>query len=109
MIRRPPRSTLFPYTTLFRSLLDLYGPHVAEARVRPLAAARLLRAREDDVHPVMEAELPRVLHDDARAPREAEVGEEEGDLQGPPYSRTACRSRSASRSSAAGSSTRCGR
>src|SRR2546422_7245453 len=24
MIRRPPRSTLFPYTTLFRSLLDLY-------------------------------------------------------------------------------------
>src|SRR2546430_8876451 len=24
MIRRPPRSTLFPYTTLFRSLLD---PH----------------------------------------------------------------------------------
>src|SRR2546430_8315001 len=25
MIRRPPRSTLFPYTTLFRSLLDLAG------------------------------------------------------------------------------------
>src|SRR3989442_3362184 len=24
MIRRPPRSTLFPYTTLFRSLSDLY-------------------------------------------------------------------------------------
>src|SRR3989442_12050947 len=33
MIRRPPRSTLFPYTTLFRSLLDpcpsSFGPHVA--------------------------------------------------------------------------------
>src|SRR5258708_10081414 len=27
MIRRPPRSTLFPYTTLFRSSLDI--PHVA--------------------------------------------------------------------------------
>src|SRR3712207_6975835 len=27
MIRRPPRSTLFPYTTLFRSLLA--GPRVA--------------------------------------------------------------------------------
>src|SRR5258708_19680169 len=31
MIRRPPRSTLFPYTTLFRSLLALglsrYGYH----------------------------------------------------------------------------------
>src|SRR2546429_6839325 len=25
MIRRPPRSTLFPYTTLFRSLDDLLG------------------------------------------------------------------------------------
>src|SRR5258707_2591068 len=23
MIRRPPRSTLFPYTTLFRSLMDI--------------------------------------------------------------------------------------
>src|SRR3712207_7874638 len=26
MIRRPPRSTLFPYTTLFRSLQDKVGP-----------------------------------------------------------------------------------
>src|SRR5256884_6973266 len=25
MIRRPPRSTLFPYTTLFRSLVDVEG------------------------------------------------------------------------------------
>src|SRR3989440_11800995 len=25
MIRRPPRSTLFPYTTLFRSMLDATG------------------------------------------------------------------------------------
>src|SRR3712207_7665441 len=25
MIRRPPRSTLFPYTTLFRSKLDVRG------------------------------------------------------------------------------------
>src|SRR2546422_7462310 len=27
MIRRPPRSTLFPYTTLFRSPLDLDAAH----------------------------------------------------------------------------------
>src|SRR3989442_10240189 len=27
MIRRPPRSTLFPYTTLFRSLLDYLTAH----------------------------------------------------------------------------------
>src|SRR3712207_7307679 len=26
MIRRPPRSTLFPYTTLFRSATDRIGP-----------------------------------------------------------------------------------
>src|SRR5260370_21765293 len=25
MIRRPPRSTLFPYTTLFRSVIDFSG------------------------------------------------------------------------------------
>src|SRR2546425_5030587 len=27
MIRRPPRSTLFPYTTLFRSVLDAKRTH----------------------------------------------------------------------------------
>src|SRR5258708_18175169 len=34
MIRRPPRSTLFPYTTLFRSILDVgaYGQALAEDR-----------------------------------------------------------------------------
>src|SRR5689334_24059702 len=32
MIRRPPRSTLFPYTTLFRS-----PQHAGDARPRPLA------------------------------------------------------------------------
>src|SRR5260221_4235338 len=33
MIRRPPRSTLFPYTTLFRSLVQalLGGQHAADA------------------------------------------------------------------------------
>src|SRR6266496_5820907 len=31
MIRRPPRSTLFPYTTLFRSP-DASPPHCREAR-----------------------------------------------------------------------------
>src|SRR2546421_5390780 len=31
MIRRPPRSTLFPYTTLFRSFLDLPELHKCPA------------------------------------------------------------------------------
>src|SRR3712207_8059577 len=34
MIRRPPRSTLFPYTTLFRSLPG--AGHVAEPDLLPL-------------------------------------------------------------------------
>src|ERR1041385_1437412 len=29
MMRRPPRSTLFPYTTLFRSLTDLFAEAAA--------------------------------------------------------------------------------
>src|SRR5256885_11287861 len=33
MIRRPPRSTLFPYTTLFRSVTDFSGAVVAGAKV----------------------------------------------------------------------------
>src|SRR2546422_3690054 len=32
MIRRPPRSTLFPYTTLFRSDVGLAEPPVAHER-----------------------------------------------------------------------------
>src|SRR2546430_11147069 len=34
MIRRPPRSTLFPYTTLFRSILDARGGDGIERRAR---------------------------------------------------------------------------
>src|SRR2546430_11651339 len=33
MIRRPPRSTLFPYTTLFRSQAQARGGDVVEAEV----------------------------------------------------------------------------
>src|SRR5256885_5677682 len=41
MIRRPPRSTLFPYTTLFRSLHALWRFHHARyPRTKPRAAAR---------------------------------------------------------------------
>src|SRR2546430_17665005 len=33
MIRRPPRSTLFPYTTLFRSLLEMLLPLTGKRHV----------------------------------------------------------------------------
>src|SRR2546430_11586026 len=35
MIRRPPRSTLFPYTTLFRSHVDARIADVTEPRLPP--------------------------------------------------------------------------
>src|SRR2546426_6233108 len=38
MIRRPPRSTLFPYTTLFRSVM---ADHAAEAGALALADGRV--------------------------------------------------------------------
>src|SRR5256885_5010708 len=39
MIRRPPRSTLFPYTTLFRSLLAATGrPDASQDRIINLLA-----------------------------------------------------------------------
>src|SRR5687768_17823767 len=36
MIRRPPRSTLFPYTTLFRSPLTAINPPDAAASPKPI-------------------------------------------------------------------------
>src|SRR5256885_6847504 len=40
MIRRPPRSTLFPYTTLFRSLqLHRVGPSTRPGQAAPAAGA----------------------------------------------------------------------
>src|SRR3989441_12157994 len=51
MIRRPPRSTLFPYTTLFRSPRAGAGP-------RGLRGARLHR-RPDEPRPARSAEAGR--------------------------------------------------
>src|SRR5690242_21485601 len=45
MIRRPPRSTLFPYTTLFRSRRDLRGRRGGE----PDQAGVLRRERPADL------------------------------------------------------------
>src|SRR2546430_11221149 len=45
MIRRPPRSTLFPYTTLFRSL-DIEAGVLLRGEGVHLAADRVHRARD---------------------------------------------------------------
>src|SRR2546426_3078316 len=61
MIRRPPRSTLFPYTTLFRSLTDGVTARLIEPRdtpalvkalgdvlAQPDAATRMAQARSEE-------------------------------------------------------------
>src|SRR5260221_5419137 len=45
MIRRPPRSTLFPYTTLFRSARAKVSAKAATARLRVKAATARPRAK----------------------------------------------------------------
>src|SRR5260370_30164243 len=55
MIRRPPRSTLFPYTTLFRSIsnLGMFGVDAFTAIIIPPQAAILAVGRiADRVVPV---------------------------------------------------------
>src|SRR3712207_8833017 len=46
MIRRPPRSTLFPYTTLFRSCADLYNPKTVRATMGSIFHAPVARELE---------------------------------------------------------------
>src|SRR3712207_9296008 len=52
MIRRPPRSTLFPYTTLFRSRAgaadDAHPPEVARLRADLVLHLNLVGVAEDD-------------------------------------------------------------
>src|SRR2546422_8213547 len=51
MIRRPPRSTLFPYTTLFRSLLAHFPagvtPRPEQARLLAAVADAIAEALDD--------------------------------------------------------------
>src|SRR5256885_5330233 len=50
MIRRPPRSTLFPYTTLFRS--NCYGPSWGrhKARTRPAVGSHEYYSPRSEEH-----------------------------------------------------------
>src|SRR5256885_4659765 len=78
MIRRPPRSTLFPYTTLFRSTAPLYWPATA-----PLwSTFLLLRSRETDL-PAQRAPAEAqarlsCAHGDACGPRDSEAPPRQG-------------------------------
>src|SRR5690349_23942706 len=61
MIRRPPRSTLFPYTTLFRSDVgasDLPARREDRGEVAPVAAARLEAPLQDGTRRPVRARGP---------------------------------------------------
>src|SRR5256885_9407436 len=67
MIRRPPRSTLFPYTTLFRSQVELSSQATSAGASLDLPAAVV-------VPPAGEADLVAV----ARGSASAKAGEDYG-------------------------------
>src|SRR4051794_41596038 len=50
MIRRPPRSTLFPYTTLFRSLEGAAGVQAAKNMKRNASRKRLAAMGRSEEH-----------------------------------------------------------
>src|SRR3712207_6863379 len=66
MIRRPPRSTLFPYTTLFRSAVRqrveraVRGGRREEEEQEPLPAPRLAEEQKDDREGQQQREHERV-------------------------------------------------
>src|SRR3712207_7478570 len=58
MIRRPPRSTLFPYTTLFRSEVSALKRLTGRYGVREAELDQLLRAeRFVDLYPVVKQSM----------------------------------------------------
>src|SRR2546426_6062001 len=78
MIRRPPRSTLFPYTTLFRS--DHSLAQVLEGSVRPRDAKR---KNCDHVRVDLRGGTPRARHQ-GPAERDGDRSEEHtSELQSP--------------------------
>src|SRR3712207_8873821 len=84
MIRRPPRSTLFPYTTLFRSTLTEIRAMVAEERGEtPAANLKLSLAQVDDQ--ITHLEQQRAEIEQAIAELKARSEEHTSELQSRQY------------------------
>src|SRR3712207_8038943 len=66
MIRRPPRSTLFPYTTLFRSSLPRARARGIGPAQHGLPAPHLRRRRGGDGHPRLRRHQRQPLHGGGR-------------------------------------------
>src|SRR5687768_17814730 len=76
MIRRPPRSTLFPYTTLFRSV-DVDDVRMVEQRADP----RLVEEHRDDARISPELRLQALDHDVLVEPGNRRSEEHTSELQ----------------------------
>src|SRR3989449_5160415 len=70
MIRRPPRSTLFPYTTLFRSLPARHSGDAATLTFRGRALHALLRDKRPDLVQVEEEPTAPAARQVVRAARQ---------------------------------------
>src|SRR3712207_7014752 len=73
MIRRPPRSTLFPYTTLFRSQPDPHGTGIticpSVVRNSRQLYGRFTRPVRARVHPAVEVLSPPFVGRDRKSTR----------------------------------------
>src|SRR5687767_15927541 len=78
MIRRPPRSTLFPYTTLFRSVLDQNNKKIAgintDVHAKGPNDALLFDTANND-----ESQPPDKAHAAPEAGWDCDAGEEAGE------------------------------
>src|SRR5256886_8940747 len=68
MIRRPPRSTLFPYTTLFRSAIEILGKDVATCAEDDLAPGGSAQPPQEPAFDLRTNEIR--IDDDAAVERE---------------------------------------
>src|SRR5438034_9441561 len=71
MIRRPPRSTLFPYTTLFRSVIAAFGTldRLLRDRDRLVAQAKKLRLKAGGRKKTKKGKEPAWRRLEAQAPK----------------------------------------
>src|SRR5256884_6064403 len=68
MIRRPPRSTLFPYTTLFRSRIQEVVACAVAARPGHLEVLEVFRLEADSLrgHEISRIAVPGIAHEQDR-------------------------------------------
>src|SRR2546429_5375856 len=69
MIRRPPRSTLFPYTTLFRSPILTWSSRGAASTVAYTTPAIIAEWIASDAKPTPNRRFFSVFHSDSRSVR----------------------------------------